>query len=138
MELTKIECPYCGGQVIIDDNRDTCFCSYCGRQLSIKGRNSSSHKIEKTVTIRDEARIKELDLIEKENQRAEKEARKLTRKLNKEGPNYALIVFLLTLGLWIISALAVGVVDSELRASFGLLILALPIVILISLFNLFF
>ena len=63
MTLKQIECPACGGMVTIDDSQDTCFCSYCGRQISVGER--------KTVVIRDEARLRELELHEAQRLRNE-------------------------------------------------------------------
>ena len=128
MELTKVECPFCGGYVVVDD-RDTCFCSYCGRQLSVKGRNISKQTIEKTITIRDEAKIKEIELLDKQAQRVERE----TSIVNKKEINFARIVCLVSLALWVIAILAVGIVDSDAALSFVILIFVLPVVCIVSL-----
>ena len=63
MRLTKLECPHCGGNVSIDTKLDSYFCPYCGRQFSV---DDEIQRIEikktETVSYRDEAKLKELEL----------------------------------------------------------------------------
>lgn len=57
MDLKPITCPKCGGNVTIPEEQKTCYCTWCGAQLSIEDGST-------TITYRtvDEARIKELEL----------------------------------------------------------------------------
>ena len=56
MELVKIDCPYCSGFITVNEDAETCYCTYCGRQIGIK---SGTKKIK--IHITDDARIKEAE-----------------------------------------------------------------------------
>ena len=63
MGFISLDCPNCGGHVQIDEDVDVCFCMYCGQQLLLKNRQ--------VVIIRDEAKLRELELQEEERKRQE-------------------------------------------------------------------
>ncbi len=67
MGLISLDCPNCGGHVQIDEDVDVCFCMYCGQQLLLKNRQ--------VVIIRDEAKLRELELQEEERKRQEEQAK---------------------------------------------------------------
>ena len=70
MNLKKLECPFCGGDISINQNVSSCFCPYCGRQFAVDDgvKRIEIYKTE-TIHYRDEARIKELDYQEQERLR---------------------------------------------------------------------
>ncbi len=60
MGLETMSCPKCGAPLHFDDPaQEYCFCSHCGTQVYKTDENK------KTVTIRDEGKIKETELKEK-------------------------------------------------------------------------
>ena len=81
MKLKKLECPYCGGSVSIDKNLDSCFCPYCGRQFSVDDEVQRIEiKKSETVSYRDEAKLRELELKEQARERQEEEIRKRSER----------------------------------------------------------
>ncbi len=66
MELFKLVCPSCGADIILEKSTNECFCPYCGNKfLFDDGVKRSEH----TVYIRDEAKLRELELKEEARQR---------------------------------------------------------------------
>lgn len=54
MKLKAIKCPDCGANLQIEENRDRCFCSYCGTQILL-----DTGKKEHVYRKIDEAKIEE-------------------------------------------------------------------------------
>ena len=50
MRVYQIKCPACGGNIEIDENRDSCFCSYCGTKVHV---DDGTHRVEITKNIND-------------------------------------------------------------------------------------
>lgn len=88
MKIIPVACPKCGASFEIEEGRSKCFCQYCGTQIVI---DDGSRSITNTQIIRDEAKIKELELrakqleLEVEQSRAKEEERK--RQLEIEAEN---------------------------------------------------
>ena len=61
MKIISLKCPECGASIQVEDDRDKCFCTYCGTQLYLDdGAKREVHEhIYREV---DEARIKEAEL----------------------------------------------------------------------------
>ena len=57
MKLIKMECPYCGASLEVEEGKKRVFCQYCGKEILL-----DDEKKESVVTIKDEAKIKEADL----------------------------------------------------------------------------
>ena len=75
--LISLDCPNCGGHVQIDEDIDVCFCMYCGQQLLLKNRQ--------VIIVRDEAKLRELELQEEERKRQEEQAKaKLAAEIAKQ------------------------------------------------------
>ena len=63
MKLTSIRCPSCGGGLRIPPDRDFIFCTYCGSQIHY---DDGVARCEVTHRYIDEARLRELDLLERQ------------------------------------------------------------------------
>lgn len=57
MKSFTIKCPECGGNVVLEEGHDTCFCTYCGAQIALEYPNSKHVTVKKV----DEARIVEAE-----------------------------------------------------------------------------
>ena len=82
MRLYQMKCPACGGTIEVDENRDSCFCSYCGTKVYI---DDEAQRIEITKNINyhktytDEAKIRKIESEERMQERkfaVEQEKRK--------------------------------------------------------------
>ena len=82
MKLYQMKCPACGGTIEVDENRDSCFCSYCGTKVYI---DDEAQRIEITKNINyhktytDEAKIRKIESEERMQERkfaVEQEKRK--------------------------------------------------------------
>ena len=63
MKLKSLKCPECNANIVIEENRKTCFCTYCGCSILIDDESTTiNHNY--TYTERDEARIREVELKE--------------------------------------------------------------------------
>ena len=68
MKLYQMKCPACGGTIEVDENRDSCFCSYCGTKVYI---DDEAQRIEITKNINyhktytDEAKIRKIESEER-------------------------------------------------------------------------
>ena len=63
VKLTSIRCPSCGGGLRIPPDRDFIFCTYCGSQIHY---DDGVARCEVTHRYIDEARLRELDLLERQ------------------------------------------------------------------------
>lgn len=105
MEIFKLACPECGADISLDKKTNYCFCPYCGTKFKFDdGIKRSEH----TVSYRDEAKLRELELQEEarireeqrikqeQEQRKEKElaeAKAKKRSLRKKIIITTLIIF---------------------------------------------
>ena len=80
--MYQLKCPACGGDIEIEENRTSCFCSYCGTKVYV---DNETHRVEITKNINyhktytDEAKIRKIEFEERMNERkfaAEREERK--------------------------------------------------------------
>ena len=64
MKLKTLKCPECNANIEIEENRKTCFCTYCGCSILIDDESTTiNHNY--TYTKRDEARIRSDERKEK-------------------------------------------------------------------------
>lgn len=96
MRVYQMKCPACGGDIEIDENRDFCFCSYCGTKVHV---DDGTHRVEITKNINyhktytDEAKIRKIESEERLQERkfaAEQEERK-----NKKWKTLGLVLVVL-------------------------------------------
>lgn len=73
MELKSLHCPDCGGMVQIPEGKDRFFCTFCGSQIQLDDNSIRLHYY-------DEAKLKELDLMEQKRLREEKEKAEQEKK----------------------------------------------------------
>lgn len=97
MKLIKLECPYCGGELEADEGSRVITCSYCGRDVSV---DDEVQREETTIHIKDEARLREAELIRQRyqdtKQRADQKAEEdRIRAFRKSRGAKVLIVFLI-------------------------------------------
>lgn len=76
MKMIPVTCPNCRANLNIAADRRMCFCEYCGTKVIIDDS-------QKTVIYRDEARLKELELYEKEQSRRKEETKRRIETLKK-------------------------------------------------------
>lgn len=68
MKMYQLKCPTCGGNIEIEENRNSCFCSYCGAKTYV---NDETYKAEITKNINyhktytDEAKIRKIESEER-------------------------------------------------------------------------
>lgn len=101
MKIIPIECPKCGASFEIEEGRNTCFCQYCGTHISI---DDGSRTVTNTNIIRDEAKLKELSIKEKQldhEMRIKDEQRKKKGKGNLNAFVIAFSIVCILLGLLI-------------------------------------
>lgn len=97
MKLKKLECPYCGGEINIEQNMNKCFCLHCGRQIFVDdgiARSEKNVNINKTVHIINENRKydnREEELTKRE--RAALDAQIVRIKEENRGPLRFMIVW---------------------------------------------
>ena len=96
MKIIPVECPKCGASFEIDEGRKTCFCQYCGTKIAI---DDGINRTVNTNIIRDEAKIKELELRAKQLE-LEAERERLKQKDRKK--NLIVNVILISLGLFVV------------------------------------
>ena len=117
MKLYQLKCPACGGNIEIEQDKEYCFCIYCGTKIYI---NDGTQKIEvnkninyhKTYT--DEAKIRKIESEERTQERkyaADREERK-SKKWAALGT--VLIVIACVIGYFVLFD---GYLDSEKAAS---------------------
>ena len=79
MELKTLTCPSCGASLQIPEGKDRFFCTFCGSQIQVDdGRITIDINANVNVNQRytDVARMRELDLQERELQRIEERERR--------------------------------------------------------------
>lgn len=78
IRFTAVKCPECGAEFDIEEGRKQAFCSYCGTRILINNDNEHIYRtIDEAEIKKAEAeqiiRMRELDLLEKEREQAEKQ-----------------------------------------------------------------
>ena len=73
MKLVSYQCPACGADLIIEENRDQAFCSYCGSKILLQDENIHTyHYVDEASIKQTEAetmlRMKELESKEESKQ----------------------------------------------------------------------
>ncbi len=86
MRIVELKCPNCGATIQVDEDRDFCFCSYCGTKSMIDNG---------TIHIIDEAKIREAEAFEKVRI-AEAEA-KLQAERDKQNNKMLVIMVVISL-----------------------------------------
>lgn len=77
MKAYILTCPSCGAGITLEKNVDRCFCPYCGTQVHISDEVIRSEiNYSGTFSIRDEAKLKELELLEQARLKDEEEKRR--------------------------------------------------------------
>lgn len=80
VKLIPLTCPSCGGQLEIPDEPRDFYCQYCGTRIRLDD-GSTNININQTVTIRDEAELRRLDILErKQQEQREKELERERRQ----------------------------------------------------------
>ena len=95
MKIISLKCPECNASLSIEDDRQHCFCKYCGTKIIIDD-GSTTHTYRKV----DEARIREADV--KENIRRRElaiEEKKLEIKENMRRQKVKATIILGVIGL---------------------------------------
>lgn len=69
--LIKLYCENCGGEIEIDDDREYCFCKYCGTKMLIPADRKFIH-IRKDINKKTENVNRYVDQAEVEKAKAEK------------------------------------------------------------------
>jgi transcription elongation factor Elf1 len=90
MKLIKMECPYCGAQLQIEEGQKTAVCPYCGQSVTV-----DDEKKESIVTIKDEAKLKEAELHGQQYQEQLKERQREEQKAFRKGKEFKFIIILL-------------------------------------------
>ena len=77
MNVKSIKCPECGANLDVEEDRTTCFCSYCGSKISVVDRVIHYRHTDDANVLKAEAELKrtladiELEKEEREFQRSE-------------------------------------------------------------------
>lgn len=82
MNTIGLECPYCGGDISLKEkDQSIYYCPYCGRKILIDdGIKRQEISIQGSVSYRDEAALKHMELQEEARLRKEEEQRLLALK----------------------------------------------------------
>lgn len=101
MELFKLVCPACGADITLEKETNDCFCPYCGTKFKF---DDGIKRVEHTITYRDEARLKELELQEQEQRKAEQ--RRLKEEKRKKAEEMRELKakrrWVIVLGVWLV------------------------------------
>ncbi|MEE8808561.1 MAG: DUF6591 domain-containing protein [Lactimicrobium sp.] len=99
MKFIKMECPYCGARLDVEEGKKSVVCQYCGKEVMV-----DDEKKENVVTIKDEAKIKDADLLKEkyENERRDKEKEEKKKFTRTKGGKFLIVLIILALlGAWI-------------------------------------
>ena len=83
MKIIPIICPNCHANIEVQEGKQYCFCTYCGTKLFLDDESI-------TFVYRDEAKLKELELIEKERAAREEAEKKRIQELENQKVRYDL------------------------------------------------
>ena len=118
MKIIDIKCPKCGRELHIGEGRKDCFCEYCGSHLYFDDENRTFTRI-----IRDEAKLKELE-IEEEN-RKKKEIKDLRASKHRKRLALSFIVWLTLFILFFVVTSSLSIPYTVSHVFMCLLIMAL-------------
>lgn len=66
IKTISLKCPECNANISVDENLKQCFCQYCGTKIMIDdGSTSHTHRTVDEAEIKENIRLKELELEEK-------------------------------------------------------------------------
>lgn len=94
MKLIKMECPYCGAQLQVEEGKKLAVCPYCGKNVAV-----DDEKKETIVTVKDEAKLQEASLKEKQYQDSQDEKKKEAVHAFRHTKAYKAIIFLMILAI---------------------------------------
>ena len=63
MKLVKMECPYCGAELQVEEGKKIATCPYCRKNVAV-----DDEKKETIVTVKDEAKLQEASLKQQQYQ----------------------------------------------------------------------
>ncbi len=69
MKIVPITCPNCHANLKVEEGRKYCFCEYCGTKVLLDDEAV-------TFVYRDEAKLKELELLERERKKQEEDEKR--------------------------------------------------------------
>ncbi len=134
MELKSLNCPNCGAVVQIPDGVDRFFCTYCGSQIQI---DDGKITIDLNANIKldhqysDLARLKELELLEKQREKEREEAAQRFNREKKKKRNWIITTALTLLIGGISAGLFEGIDLYFLFVVFIICIFMMPILALV-------
>lgn len=85
VKLIPLTCPNCGGQLEMPVEAEDFYCQYCGTHIYTDDGSTKlniSANINKTVTIRDEAALRRLEIEERREREKQEEELELKRRRN--------------------------------------------------------
>ncbi|MGN1388198.1 MAG: DUF6591 domain-containing protein [Bulleidia sp.] len=94
MKLIKMDCPYCGAQLQVEEGKKITVCPYCGQSIAV-----DDEKKETIVTVKDQARMEEADLKKQQYQDSQKEKEKEVIRAFHHSRSYRWIVLLMILSI---------------------------------------
>ena len=118
MRIAELKCPYCGADLQIEEDRKDCFCEYCGSHLYFDDENRTFTKI-----IRDEAKLKELEIEEENRKKKEIKDQRASKHRKRLALSFTVWLTLFILFFIVTSSLSVPYAVSHVLM--GLLIMAL-------------
>lgn len=134
MKLKSFNCPNCGASIQIPEGKDSFFCTYCGSQIQIDDGKITidlNANINLNQKYTDVARLKELELREKELERQE-----LAEKKEKWQPIWWILTWICSIVVYCLCCFAAGSFDNILKKFFAIIafidVILVPIALLIT------
>ena len=81
MKIVPITCPNCHANLKVEEGRKYCFCEYCGTKVLLDDEAV-------TFVYRDEAKLKELELLERERKKQEEDEKRRIREQEEQQAKY--------------------------------------------------
>ncbi|MDY6283216.1 MAG: DUF6591 domain-containing protein [Erysipelotrichaceae bacterium] len=94
MKLIKMECPYCGAELQVEEGKKIVTCPYCGKNVAV-----DDEKKETIVTVKDEAKLQEASLKQQQYQDSLEEKKKEAVRAFRHTKGYKAIIFLMILAI---------------------------------------
>ena len=94
MKLIKMECPYCGAELQVEEGKKIATCPYCGKNVAV-----DDEKKETIVTVKDEAKLQEASLKQQQYQDSLEEKKKEAVRAFRHTKGYKAIIFLMILAI---------------------------------------
>ncbi len=110
MKIYEMKCKNCGADLKVSEDRQFIFCEYCGTKNLIEGgtiRSEVNHT--GTVTYRDEAKLRELELKEAERIREEEKKKTTFRRWHRALLSGVMLMIL----VGIITVVLLGITNTE-------------------------